>query len=74
MAEKDKKKCHAVLLFKILHKFHLMRVNIGKRKRLDAAFLCIKADRDTLHHTDVIDSTFLFKIRKRDVSVLLVDL
>ena len=67
-----KKKCHAILFFKVLHKFHLMRMNICQRKRLGAAFLCIKADRNSLYCTYIVNSTSLVKVCQSNVTVLFV--
>ena len=70
--EKDQKKCNTALLLKIPHKFHLMRMNVLQRKRIDLTFLGIKTYRNSLHDTDIIHGTFLFKISQRDMTALFV--
>ncbi len=58
--------------FKILHKFHLMFMNILKRKCLCHTFLRIKTHRNPLHCTNIIDRTALIKISERDLSVFFI--
>ena len=47
---------------------------IRERKCVRSAFLRIKTNRYTLDGTDVIDCTFLVKIRKGDMPAVLVNL
>ena len=49
-----------------------MRMNICQRKRLGAAFLCIKADRNSLYCTYIVNSTSLVKVCQSNVTVLFV--
>ena len=72
MGIKDQKKCNTTLLLKIPHKFHLMRMNVLQWKRIDLTFLGIKTYRNSLHDTDIIHGTFLFKISQRDMTALFV--
>ena len=62
MAVEYKKKSHPSLLFKCLHKFHLMRMDIRKRKSIRRAFFGIKADRDALYCPDIVYSASLLEI------------
>ena len=48
-------------------------MNVLQRKRIRLTFLCIKADRDALYRTDIINGTFLIKISQRDMAVLLIN-
>ena len=61
-AEIDQKKSNPLLLFKLIHKCYLMRMNVRKGKSFYTAFFCIEADRDSLYCSDIIYGTFLFKI------------
>ena len=47
-------------------------MNICQRKRLGAAFLCIKADRNSLYCTYIVNSTSLVKVCQSNVTVLFV--
>src|SRR5699024_3273572 len=70
----DEKESDAALFLKLLHKVHLMFVNILERKCIDFAFLGIEADRNALDSPDIIDSTDLVKISQSNMPVLLIDL
>ena len=67
-------KCFSTLPFKVIHKTHLMLMHILHRKCGHITLLGIKADRDALHCSNIVHSTFLIKIRKRNMPVFLVNL
>ena len=50
-----------------------MPVNVLQRKRIGMALFCIKADRNSLHGTDIIHGAFLLKISKRNMVRLFVN-
>ena len=54
--------------FKLFHKRHLMRMDILQCKTVHSTFLGVKAYGDPLHASNIIDSAFLFKIGKGNVS------
>ena len=58
----NEKKGNPPLFFEVLHKFHLMLMDILKCKTIHGAFLGIEADRNSLHRTDIVYCTFLVKI------------
>ena len=70
----DQKEGDTALFFKILHKPHLMRMDIGKRKGVCMTFFGIKTDRNPLYGTDIVYRTLLVKIGKGNVSGCLVDI
>ena len=70
----NQEKSNPVLLFKLPHKFNLVRMNVLQSKGRGFYLLCVKADRISLYDADVVDGTFLFKIRERNVPALLIQL
>lgn len=65
---------NALLLLKGAHERDLMFMDVVQRECIGKRFLCVKTDRYSLNDTDVVDGTLLVKIRKCDVTRLLVDL
>ena len=51
-----------------------MRVDILEWERTHRAFLRVKADRNPLNRTDIVDRTFHVEVRQRDMTALFVDL
>ena len=49
-----------------------MGVDICQRKRLGAAFFCVKADRNSLYCTYVVNGTSLVKVGQGNVTAVLV--
>ena len=49
-----------------------MGVDICQRKRLGAAFFCVKADRNSLYCTYVVNGTSLVKVGQGNVAAVLV--
>ena len=70
----NQEKSNSVLLLKPTHKFNLVRMNVLQRKGRGFYLLCVKANRISLYNTDVVNGTFLFKIRKCNVPALLIQL
>ena len=68
----DQKKSNALLLFKPIHKGYLMPVNVLQGKGILGTFLCIKADRNSLYCTYIVNSTSLVKVCQSNVTVLFV--
>ena len=63
----DNQKCNSPLLLKSLHEIKLVRMYVLKRKGVHCTFFCIKAYRDTLNNTDVVDGTLLVKVSQSDM-------
>lgn len=61
MTVKDQEESNAALLFELLHEFHLMGMDILQGKGIHRTFLGIKAYRDPLYCTDIINSTLLLE-------------
>ena len=70
----DQKESDPVLFFKQSHEFHLMGMDVLKRKCFLFALLGVKTYRDPLDHAYIVDSALLVKIGKRDMPALTVDL
>ena len=50
-----------------------MFVDVLERKGFDGTFLCVEADRDSLHGPDIVDRTFLVEVRQRDMAAGFID-
>ena len=73
MGKQKNQKGNPLLLFKILHKLYLMRMDILQRKGIAVTFLGIKADRNSLNRSDIIHRALLFKISQCDMTVLFIN-
>ena len=49
-----------------------MKVDVLQRKGIRVTFFRIKAHRNPLHHTDIIDGALLVKIRQSNMAVLFI--
>ena len=67
-------KSNSALGFKFLHECDLVRVDILEWERTHRAFLRVKADRNPLNRTDIVDRTFHVEVRQRDMTASFVDL
>ena len=73
MGKENNQKGNSLLPLKILHKFHLMLMNVLKRKGVAVTLLGSEADRDALNCPDVIHRTFLIEICQRNMAALLIN-
>ena len=67
-------KCNATLSFKVLHEYNLVFVDVLNREGVALTFFGIKADRDSLHGTDIIHSGTLLKIGQGNLVFGMVNL
>ena len=70
--KKDNKKRNTALLFKFTHEFHLVLMNVVKREGVGSTLLSIKAYRNSLDNTYIVDGTFFVEISQCDMIVFLV--
>ena len=62
-----------LLLLKISHEAHLVFMDVRQGKCVCRAFLCVEADRDALHHAQVVDRALLVKIGQSDMARLFLN-
>ena len=73
MGVKYQQKCNSLLFFKFSHKLHLMGMNVLQGERVRMALFRVEANGNPLHSPDIVNSTLLVKIGKRNMAAVFVD-
>lgn len=73
VGKKQNQKGNPSLLFKQLHKLHLMLMDILEAEGIGMTLLSIKAHRNALHRPDVVHRTLLVEVGQGDMPVLLIN-
>ena len=68
----NNQKSHPALLLKLLHKLHLVLMDILQAEGIPVALLGVKAYGNPLHRPDIVHRTFLVKIGQGDMPVFLI--